>query len=169
MMKKKYNSDILDQDSLEGRPVNYPFPKENNQLFFIQRNHNTNTVVYTVNYQSDGMVNLNEPMSIYWIKYNDSSKIELLNLIQNALAYGYKSEVINGDLIQFKFVCHKRSFYLAKIDGTFKVFTVFDGVNYVVKNIYVHAEEFGAFPVVNFVEIYGLCPEGKDVVKRIEF
>lgn len=168
-MKKKYNSDILDRACLEGRPSGYPLPNEENQLFFIQRNHNTNTVVYTLNYNCDGLLNLLEPMSIYWIKYNDSSQIEMLNLIQNALAYGYKSEVINNDLIQFKFVCHKRTFYIAKIDGKYKVISVFDNKNYIVKNIYVYAEDFGAFPVVNFVDVYCINSDGIEEKKRIEF
>jgi hypothetical protein len=73
------------------------------------------------------------------------------------LAYGYEANPINEDLIEFSFVCHPMKFYIRRnIQNSYEVITTFnDGRYHVLRNIYVYAEEFGAFPNVKFVEFFG--------------
>lgn len=138
---------------LRYRPDTYPKPNEKNQAFFIQRNHNQNAVVYIYNINNDGLLNLNNPLSIYWMRYSDSKSsliptIEKLNHIQKSLAYGYEHSVISSNLIKFNFVCHNMVFYIVKDNNQYKVITSFEGENYQINHIYVYAEELGAFPIV---------------------
>ena len=137
-----------------GRPDNYPTPVENNQLFFIQRNQSHNAVVYNVNLTLDGFINLYNPIEIYWLKFDDNKVRTPLNAIQRGIAYGYNFEVITNELIKFNFVSYKKDFFLTKVKGKYCVVTKFEDENCILESFYVHADQFGAFPVVNYVEAY---------------
>jgi hypothetical protein len=139
----------------QGLPLDYPIPSKEGLLFYIQRNQNIDTVVYELNFNTCGDLILDEPMKVYWIKYNELQEESSLNYIQNKLAYGYKSSLINQDLIEFEFVCYAKKFFISKEKGTYKVMTKINGTYAKLTNIYVYAEEYGVFPDVKFVEFFG--------------
>jgi Domain of unknown function (DUF4833) len=145
-------------------PLDYPVPSKEGLLFYIQRNANINTVVYEINTNECGQILLDEPMKVYWIKYNKYQEESELNYIQNKLAYGYKPKVINQDLIEFEFVCYPKIFYIHKLaPNNIRVVTHINGVYSYLNNIYVYAEEFGVFPDVQFIEFYGTTVEENKV------
>ncbi len=143
----------------QGLPEHYPQPPDSDKLlFYIQRNHNMNTVVYEVNELQHGGINKTYPMHAYWLKYNTGGEIQELNFYQSKLAYGYESEMINQDSFEFNFVSYKElKFYIAK-DSTekFNAYCNINGHMSVLKNIYVYAVELGVFPTVKFIELYGI-------------
>src|SRR5690606_19305031 len=48
----------------------FPVPKKiDNLLFYIQRDPNTNTICYALNYNSDNKVDEKEPVRVFWIRY----------------------------------------------------------------------------------------------------
>ena len=144
----------------QGLPKDYPVPVKEGLLFYIQRNQNINTVVYEINLNHMGDWNLNDPMKVYWIKYNELQEESELNYIQNKLAYGYRSNVISPELVEFEFVSYNKKFYIRKqTNGAYQVTTRLMGKLSVLTNMYVYAEEFGVFPEVKFVELYGTCVE----------
>ena len=71
--------------------TSYPVPPKTNELlFYIQRNHNTNTIVYDAQYDKNGKLNENNPIVVYWIRYEeDGQKIPLRN-VEKRFAYGVK-------------------------------------------------------------------------------
>ena len=153
LKKKKY----VDPGSL-GLPGSYPSPPlEDDLLFYIQRNQNKDTIVYELNRSSGGRINEDLPMHAYWIKYSEGGVHSELNEIQNKLAYGYESEMINEDLFRFNFIVRKElDFYIAKDSKSkFNVLYKLDGRWVRLNNIYVYAVEFGVFPDVKFIELYG--------------
>src|SRR5438552_3281274 len=71
----------------------YPTPPRNkNSLFYVQRSKNVNAIVYEANIKSDGTLDKEEPVKIYWIRYTSDSTRAPLTFIQNKYAYGIKSE-----------------------------------------------------------------------------
>lgn len=72
------------------------------RLFYLQRNPNTNTIVYDINYLDDGNVNVADPVHVYWIKYMKGGQKEELLEIEKKFAYGAKTEVINAAEKTFK-------------------------------------------------------------------
>ena len=142
-----------------GLPHHYPTPPESEDLlFYIQRNQNENTVIYEINRDNSGFVDLDLPMVAYWIQYSWGGKKKGLNFIQNKLAYGYTSEEISNELIQFQFVSYKDLvFYIAKDQerNSYMVSCLINGRKSKLKNIYVYAHELGVFPDVKFIELYG--------------
>jgi hypothetical protein len=142
-----------------GLPEHYPTPPCNeNLLFYIQRNHNMNTVVYEINKLHDGRVNEEYPMHVFWLRYSDNGEIQELNYIQNKLAYGYTSKKITNTTFEFELVSYnKLKFYIDQCDsGQFNVFTKINDKMSKIENIYVYVEDFGLFPDVKYIELYGM-------------
>ena len=143
--------------AISGLPCHYPVPeKTKDLLFYIQRNHNLNTVVYNANLNLDGSIKEDEPIAIQWIRYDDAGETKDLTVMQSKLAYGCNFKKINDHSFQFQFVSYDAlTFYLSKHDDDFAVFYKRDAEYIRLSNIYVHAEEFGLFPDVKFIELYG--------------
>jgi hypothetical protein len=166
MSEPRINQSLIN----ESRPASYPVPSEDGQLFYIQRNLSQNSVIYCLNFTPDGLVNLSNPMNVYWIRYDNNNEVKPLNFIQQELAYGYKHDVISSDLIKFNFVCYAKDFFITKVDGLYKVVSSFNGENFIINRFFVHAEERGAFPVIHFVEIdLTHLTTGKFEKVRLEF
>lgn len=140
-----------------GLPTNYPVPEVSDKLlFYIQRNHNFNTIVYELNTNSYGQINQDYPMDVCWIRYSEQGQVQGLNFIQNNLAFGYKSKIINADTYSFKMVSDdKFQFFLSKINGKHSVVTKINDHDAILSNIYVFADEVGLFPDVRYIEFYG--------------
>jgi hypothetical protein len=151
----------------QGRPRYYPYIEDyGDLLFYIQRNQNLNAVIYEINYQS-GLINLNDPMKIHWLKYGENDLVvqQELNIIQKKLAYGYSHQVINHELLIFQFVSYEdMKFYIAKnTDGRFRVFFSWHGQNVELAYIYIYAEDMGVFPQVKFAEFFGTISSTKEL------
>jgi len=156
-----------------GLAPDYPTPqKTSDLLFYIQRNHNWNTVIYKVNLNEDGKIIEDAPMHIQWIMYNKSGEVEELTYLQNKLAYGCQFEKINEDSYEFHFVSFpEMKFYLGLCPKTKRYATYHkrNGNLIELSNVYVHADEFGLFPDVKFIEFYGTDVEtGKKVLQKLK-
>lgn len=142
-----------------GLPEHYPTPpRSDNLLFYIQRNHNMNTVVYEINKHMDGRVNEEYPMHVFWLRYSDNGEIQELNYIQNKLAYGYASRKITNNTFEFQLVSYdKLKFYIDQSDdGHYAAYTKINDKMSKIDNIYVYVEDFGLFPDVKYIELYGV-------------
>lgn len=141
-----------------GLPEHYPIPTNSNDLlFYIQRNLNMNTVIYLLNFDSNGLLNIEAPMKVHWLKYSSNGQVEELNDIQNKLAFGYKSKIINNETFEFTMVSYdKLKFFIAKnfMNG-YSVITKIQDKDAYLTNIYVYADELGLFPDVKYIELYG--------------
>jgi hypothetical protein len=171
-MLTELTKNIIDYQGIKGLPENYPTPCNNDLLlFYIQRNLNTNTVIYELNKNSAGQIDENSPIKIYWIKYSEGGFKKSLNYIQTQLAYGYTSEKISSYLYEFYIVSYNKiKFYLDVSDDYPKVFTRMDNELVLLSNIYVYADEVGVFPEVRYVEIYGSSKETNlPVYQKITF
>jgi hypothetical protein len=160
---------------LEGRPPHYPHIGDYPELlFYIQRNMNINTVIYEANFLPGGLLNLDEPIRISWLYFDNQLNTEPkeLNLIQQKLAYGYHHSVIHPELISFRFVSYERlTFYLARNQaGRFRVFVNAEEEKVELQYIYIYAEDLGVFPQVKYAELFGNCRlDGRAFYQKIMF
>jgi hypothetical protein len=66
----------------------FQVPDEPNQLFYVQRSPNSNTVIYAAKLDAQGNINRADPVDAFWRKFNiDGAKIGL-NFIERMMAYG---------------------------------------------------------------------------------
>jgi hypothetical protein len=86
-----------------------------NSLFKIGRSKDANEIYYEVKTTPGGLLDIKEPIKIYWIKYTDNNAIEPLTLVQQKFAYGLKFLKVNSESAEFQFVSYsKRTLSLRK-------------------------------------------------------
>jgi hypothetical protein len=152
----------------------FPVPAGNtNQLFYLQRTSNKNTIVYDLNIKN-GAVDINDPVHVYWIRYSDQGQRQELSYIQRTFAYGIKSTALanNGGYV-LHFVSYKKYLlYLVKsaADNKYRVYTTVNSKTVVLNRIFIKING-GSFwsPKVEYVEIKGIDPaNGKEITDRLK-
>ncbi|UBM63426.1 DUF4833 domain-containing protein [Candidatus Sulfidibacterium hydrothermale] len=144
----------------------YPVPpKTFKRLFYIQRNHNENTIVYDANFDKQGRLKSNNPVHVYWIRYQEHGQTMPLRTVEKMFAYGVKTTPIKGKPGEYKVdlvATDKRDFLLKQI-APFKaiIYTTIDGQNAILDHIYIYADNSGFWPKVKYVELFGINPKTK--------
>ena len=140
----------------------FPTPTGNpKQLFFLQRNQNTNTVVYELNTKND-VLDTVAPVHIFWIDYAEKSQKEDLTAIQKKYAYGITSKRLAKDNYELLCVADKTmAMELAKdADEQFHVFTAINGKRAILSRVYLEIHGGSPFsPHVDYIELSGIDPE----------
>ncbi|WP_316821034.1 DUF4833 domain-containing protein [Pedobacter gandavensis] len=155
-------------------PLKFPTPKGiKNQLFYLQRDPNTNTIIYELNVNGRGEVNKNEPILVYWLRYDDNDEKKDLSYIQRKFAYGIQTKEIAKDQWEIRFVSHKKiPMYLmqSKEDQKYHVYVTVNNKKIELSKIFVRIEG-GSFwlPNVKYVELTGInTATDTPVVERIK-
>lgn len=150
-------------------PLHFPTPKNiDNMLFYIQRDPNTNTAIYTLNYQENGKIDKSNPIKAYWIRYAEKGEKKDLNYLQRKFAYGIETKTINNVEFEFQFVSYKKlALTLKKLDSDQK-YHVFVNVNQKkiqIEKIFVRIEG-GSFwlPNVKYAEVTGIDVSSNKVI-----
>ena len=162
-------SEELMAQSKNPSPLHFPTPKNiDNMLFYIQRDPNTTTAIYTINYQENGKINKSNPVKAYWIRYAEKGEKKDFSYIQRKFAYGIESKTVNNDEFELQFVSYKKlPFILKKIDSDQK-YHVFVSVNQKkiqVEKIFVRIEG-GSFwlPNVKYAEVTGIDASSNKII-----
>ncbi|MCJ8211507.1 DUF4833 domain-containing protein [Mucilaginibacter sp. RS28] len=142
------------------------------RLFYIQRDPNTNTIVYELNVGSDGQLDNETPVHPYWIKYNEKGQKEELNFIQRKFAYGLVQKELGNGKYDIRLVSYKKyPMTLMKAnDGKYHIFATIAQKQVILHRIFVRIEG-GSFwvPNVLYVEIKGSDPvTGQEVTDRFK-
>jgi hypothetical protein len=150
----------------------FPVPPNNpNQLFYLQRTSNTNTIVCELNYK-DGQVDSDDPVHVFWIRYGDKGQKAELSFLQRNFAYGVDTKLLSKDNYQLHFVSYKkRKMYLQKsANNQYYVYTAINNRQAILKRIFIKING-GSFwsPNIEYVELKGTDPAtGSEVVERIK-
>ena len=166
------------EKGLGGDPKNnvdtFPVPAGNkNMLFYVQRTHNINTIVYELNYINDSTLNAASPVHPYWIRYADNGETKELSYIQNQYAYGINAKLVDKEKQTFKvnFVSYKKKdIYLIR-SATDKKYYAYMNINEKLSRLEkIFAKiEGGTFwvPHITYVEITGKDLNGKTVSEKV--
>lgn len=161
-------------DRSDPSPLKFPTPKGiANQLFYLQRDPNTNTIICELNADKNGEVDKKDPILVYWIRYGDNGEKKDLSYIQRKFAYGIETKEIGKDHYELKFVSHKKlPMYLLRSDNDkkFHVYVTVNKKKIQVERIFVRIEG-GSFwlPNVKYVELKGTDTENDSpVLERIK-
>jgi hypothetical protein len=141
--------------------LTFPVPAGvTNQLFYLQRDPNTNTIIYQLNVNSAGQVDEEEPINVFWLRYDEQGQRKELNFIQRKFAYGLTARKLTADKYELKFAAYdKVPFYLLKsgVDKAFHVYTIVANKQILLTRVYLRIEG-GTFwvPNVRYIEFKGL-------------
>lgn len=166
------SNDLMAQ-SKNPSPLHFPTPKNiDNMLFYIQRDPNTNTAIYTINYQENGKINKSDPIKAYWIRYAEKGDKKDFSYIQRKFAYGIESKTVNNEEFELQFVSYKKlPLTLKKIesDQKYHVFVSVNQKKIQVEKIFVRIEG-GSFwlPNVKYAEVTGIdASSNKTITERM--
>lgn len=164
------NSMLSAQDwkGREDWPDDFPRPeKTSKSLFYIQRNLNKHTIIYDLNLNEKGELNLDDPIDNYWKQYESTGLRRELSWLESWLAYGYRAKKIKNDGFRIKLRAHKERFlYLKKVEEKWRAVIEINGEESYLTHIYAYADESGILPDVLHVDIFGLDMKTGAVVKE---
>ena len=70
----------------------FKVPDEPDQLFYIQRSPNSNTVIYAAKLDGHGEFDSNAPVEAFWRKFNIDGSKQPLNFMERMMAYGVRMD-----------------------------------------------------------------------------
>jgi len=150
-------------------PLHFPTPKNiDNMLFYIQRDPNINTAIYTINYQENGKIDKSNPIKAYWIRYAEKGVKKDFSYIQRKFAYGIESKALNNEDFELQFVSYKKLPLTLKKTDSDQKYHVFVNVNQKkiqVEKIFVRIEG-GSFwlPNVKYAEVTGIDVSSNKII-----
>ena len=147
----------------------FPVPVGNaKQLFFLQRTPNTNTIICELNYK-DGVVDKENPVHVFWIRYQEGGQIEGLSYIQRKFAYGIQTKEIDVNKYELNFVSFKsyKMYLMQAPDKQFHVYTLINKKQAILTRLYIEING-GTFwsPHIEYIEVSGIDPATRSVVKE---
>ena len=152
----------------------YPIPaKTEKLLFYFQRSHNKNTVIYELNTLPDGKINKNKPVNTYWIRYEEGGIKKELSFLQ-LRAFGIQWQLT--DKVKESFILRfnsfrKREIYLLKSDAPacYKAYVKINGELSELTRMYIKSvnNSLGIPLSVKFIEISGISlKNGENVTEK---
>jgi len=151
----------------------FPVPKGiKNQLFYVQKTPNINTVVCELNVSQNGQVDEDNPVHVFWIRYKEAGQRTELSFIQRTFAYGIKSRTLGNGRYELRFVSYKKKpLYLIKSqsDNQYHVYASIGQKFVVLHRVYIKINAGGTFwsPNIEYIELKGIDPiTGQEVIER---
>lgn len=143
-------------ESIEQYPVPTTSP---NQLFYIQRSSNINSIIYDANIGIDKKLDPKEPVHTYWILYTQGGKKQELTGIQRSLAYGLHTRTTPAEVGSYEgyFFAYRKRKFVVKLNPKGDPIALFpiNGKMQILKKVFVKVDESGMIPSVIYVELWG--------------
>ncbi|QNL50403.1 DUF4833 domain-containing protein [Olivibacter sp. SDN3] len=147
-----------------------PVPNEKGQLFYLQRDPNTNTVVYTLN-KKNGKIDESNPVNAYWILYEEDGERKNLSFIQKKLAYGIQHKKLANDEFEINLTsCKKVPLRLAYCpeSAQYEAFASINNKQTIIDRIFVRINGGSLFkPNIDYIELIGRESKSGKGVKHI--
>ena len=144
-----------------GLSYDFPMPpRHDDQLFFIQRSENANTLVYDANFREDGSLDPRQPVIVYWLRYqHENGRRMALRKLEKRWIWGVVSKRLNAGQAVYEInlaCCRGRKARLViGDDGRAQVVLRINGEPARLKHVFVTVGEYEFLPNVTQVEIFG--------------
>lgn len=139
----------------------FPVPAGNaNQLFYLQRTSNTNTIVYELNYKK-GKLDEDNPVHVFWIRYAEKGQRAELSWIQRVFAYGVRLKRLADSSYRVRLVSYAGySMYLKKgADNKYRLYAPINGRQMLLNSIFVKITGGTMWsPDIEYFEVSGTDP-----------
>ncbi len=152
----------------------FPVPQGNpKQLFYLQRTANTNTIVCELNLNANGKPDPENPVHVFWLRFEEGGMRKELNYIQRIFAYGIKSTQQPNGAYKLHFVSYKKQNLMlmhSPKDDKYHVYANINQKQALLNRIFLKVEG-GTFwaPNVVYMELKGIDPvTGKELVERFK-
>ncbi len=150
----------------------YPVPKTKHLLFYLQRTHNANTIVYDANFDENGNLDPKNPVKAYWLRFAEKGQKMSLRRYEKWMAYGIKSKpskIKDYDYRLYLSASSKVKLWV-KQTGPFQaiVITIINGKPAKLDHMFATLKESGWIPKVKYGEFFGYDLEtGEKVYQKV--
>ncbi len=140
------------------------------RLFHIERNKNTNIVVYDAQILPDSNLAEDDPVTVYWLKLAEGGHRKDLKGIEKKMAYGFNVESREGNRLVIEMKADVgRNLVVDIHEGVYRAFMEIEGRLALLDKIYIFAKETLMLPSVKYLELFGTDVEtGEEVYEKIE-
>lgn len=136
----------------------FPTPQEPNQIFYVQRSLNSNTIVYAARRDAAGGLDSRNPVDVYWRRYNDEGQRQELSSLESRFAFGVKVKPVKDQPGAFKVAVvsyPERQALLKLVNGVPRLEGMVAGQPAVLDHAWLDVDDSGSVPKVNRVDLYG--------------
>ena len=155
---RDFSSNVSESNEIVHLRPEFKVPDEPNQLFYVQRSPNANTVVYAAKLDAKGNFDSRNPVEGFWRKFNIDGSRKSLNFIERMMAYGVRVTAgKQGQPISFTIAALPQRKLTLGWDALHHPQATMTIANRTVKLAYVYlqVEEGGLMPDVPSLDIVG--------------
>jgi hypothetical protein len=156
---RDFSSSISESDEVAHLRPEFKVPSEPNQLFYVQRSPNSNTVIYAAKLDAQGNFDAHAPVEGFWRKFNIDGSKQPLNFMERMIAYGVKmAPSRQGQPITFTIAPLPERRLTLSMDAQHHPQATMAVGNHTVKVVYVYLQvvEGGLMPSVPALDIFGI-------------
>ncbi|MDB4533260.1 DUF4833 domain-containing protein [Vicingaceae bacterium] len=139
--------------------IGHTVPDDPNVMFYIQKNTNPNTVVYAMKLGADGKMNPEEPMEVFWRRYQEDGARKKLAWLEKTFAFDFKVKPVEGKKNTYAFnliaMKDKKIYVTQTKTGEANVFMKIDGKMARLERIYVMVDDSKRIQSVDSMELFG--------------
>jgi hypothetical protein len=155
---RDFTSQISEGNEILKLRPEFKVPDEPNQLFYVQRSPNSNTVIYAAKLDAKGHLNPSAPVEAFWRKFNIDGSKQPLNFIERMTAYGVKLDQHKaGQPVTFAIAALPERKLTLSLDGEHRPQALMQIGSHKVKvaYVYLHVVEGGLMPSVPDLDVFG--------------
>ncbi len=139
--------------------IGHTVPDDPNVMFYIQKNTNPNTIVYAMLLGEDGKMNPDEPIEVFWRRYQEDGRKKKLAWLEKTFAFDFKVKPVEGkdNMYTFSLVAMKgkKLFVTQTKTGEANVFMKIDGKTARLERIYLMVDDSKRIQSVLSMELFG--------------
>ncbi|MEY4965393.1 MAG: hypothetical protein RL274_976 [Pseudomonadota bacterium] len=153
---REFTSTVSESGAIVRLRPEFKIPDEPNQLFYVQRSPNSNTVIYTARLDAGGALDRHEPVEGFWRKFNMDGSKQPLNVIERMMAYGVRTGR-DGANVTFTIAALPERKISVSLDGNKRPQALLQvGARTIrLAYVYLHVVEGGLMPDVPGLDIFG--------------
>jgi len=161
---------VLQTSILQAQTEEYPIPDTENLLFYLQRNHNANTIVYDANFDANGNLNTEKPIDAYWLRYQEEGQRMELRSYEKWMVFGIECvETDNEYDYKANLSASSKLVFWLRQTAPFKaeIYIDIDGEMVLLEHLFATLDESGWIPKVKFGEFFGKNSNGTKAYKKV--
>jgi hypothetical protein len=155
---RNFSSTVTESGEIAQLRPEFKIPDEPNQLFYVQRSPNSNTVIYAAKLDAQGNFDSRTPVEAFWRKFNIDGSKQPLNFFERMSAYGVKINARKaGQPITFTIAALPQRQLTLGLDARHRpqATMLIAGRRVKVAYVYLQVVEGGLIPSVPSLDIFG--------------
>ncbi|MCB1474480.1 MAG: DUF4833 domain-containing protein [Rhodobiaceae bacterium] len=145
-------------------------PHDDGQVFYLQKSSNPNTVVYAMQFDDEGKLKRQKPMTAYWRRFAEHGQRMELRFLERILAFDIQYSVIDAAEPAYRanlvaYPAMKAT--VEKVDGgAYRAILPIGGQPALLDCIYIELRETDFIPKILHVDLVGRAVNGSEPVRQ---